>query len=1160
MAERWLSKVLVLVAVVLLVAFPASAQPLPGKTTIAGPRTTREAGEIPLYSIAGPAVYILQLVDPPLASYRGGIRGLEATSPGATGVSELDLDAPASQAYRAYLAQRQVEVLDAMRLRFGREPEVLYRYGTAYNGLAVRLTGQEALEVASLPGIANVQRDFVRYPDTDAGPAWIGADGIWDGSALGGSAGTKGEGVIVGVIDTGINFDHPSFADVGGDGYDHTNPFGAGNYVGWCNPAHLDYDPTVHLCNDKLVGAWDFTGDGNKGEDDDGHGSHTASTAAGNVVDATVTAPTISLDRPISGVAPHANIIAYDTCVSGAGCAGAALLAAINKAVEDGVDVINYSIGGGPSNPWMDADSLAFLAARDAGVFVATSAGNDGPAAGTMGSPANAPWLLAVGATTHNRQFVNALTDMSGGDSAPPPTLWGQSITKGYGPAPIVHAKAFGDALCLNPFPAGTWTQGEIVVCDRGQNARVDKGWNVLQGGAGGFVLANTAVESEALSADAHYLPAVHVGYTAAQLLLPWLETGSGHTATIAGTTVDLADANGDVMADFSSRGPNLPLQDVLKPDVAAPGVAILAASMNGVEFESMGGTSMASPHAAGAAALLTALHPDWTPAEIQSVLMTTAVATGVRKEDGTTAADPFDYGAGRIDVGRAARAALILDETRLHYEGADPSSGGDPTSLNLASLANADCQTTCSWTRTVRSTLGGPSTSVWAVSVIGASPGLTVTVTPTIFTVGGSGVKELQIEADVTAFNAARDGRNGWGFAWIVLESAGQETLHLPLAVKKPYTSAPLLLTKEPSALAALTGSTVQYTLQLANLDGVTNTYSLTDTLPAGVDYVLGSATGGLVYNAGTRQLTWTGEIDPGSIEYTISAVDPLPYVNLGDEPFNWPGICATYFDPDCDDVALIYDLAGVGRSYTFYGETLTEIDQSSNSMIFGPEGWLGSACSACNQFLPEPQEINQVLAGLWRDVHPGAGGQGEFYGGLLVGLLDNPSDVVFYGNWHDVGQFDDPTITTRHAIAIVLDGQSEPAGRIYYIYDDITGDLTTNGYTVGVENKTGTMGETWAYAPCDGSACIYHDPLGSPPANGTTLRLDPLLPTGNYTRTFTYEVQVTASAGTLLTNRAEVSSTSSDPEAAHMWAMADVSVTEIPPTIYLPAVYRNH
>jgi len=581
----------VLVLVVLLVASTASAQIGSGKAATPGSAATRQVDATSVYSISGPEVYLVRLVDPPLASYRGEIGSLEATSPAATGASKLDADAPASQAYLSYLAQKQNEILDAMQSHFGHEVEVLHTYGAAFNGFAVRLTGQEALEAASLPGVADVQREFLRYPDTDAGPAWIGAPGIWDGSASG--TATKGEGIIIGVIDTGINFDHPSFADIGGDGYDHTNPLGAGEYVGWCDDEHPDYDPAVHLCNDKLIGAWDFTLDGNKGEDDDGHGSHTASTAGGNYLVTTVDAPTISLERTLSGVAPHANLITYDACITDYGCPGGALIGAIDQAVIDGVDVINYSIGGGPNNPWADSDSLAFLAARDAGIFVATSAGNAGPGAGTMGSPGNSPWMLTVGAVTHNRQFVNALTDMSGGDTTPPPDLWGVSITSGYGPATIVHAEDFGDALCLDPFPENTWIAGEIVVCDRGINARVDKGWNVLQGGAGGFVLANTALDGESVVADGHYLPAVHIGEADGDLLRAWLDSGTGHVATIAGTTVDLDPANGDIMASFSSRGPNPPLLGILKPDVVAPGVAVLAASMNGIEFESMGGTSM---------------------------------------------------------------------------------------------------------------------------------------------------------------------------------------------------------------------------------------------------------------------------------------------------------------------------------------------------------------------------------------------------------------------------------------------------------------------------------------------------------------------------------------------------------------------------------------
>ena len=1152
-ASKWFSSVLI-VLMVLSIMFMGTGFSYAQETITAGPTAAtaqKQAEAVSFYSLSGPEVYLVRLVDPPLASYRGGINGLEATSPSKTGEVKLQADSAASRAYRDYLSQKQNEIIDVMQLRFGHSMEVLHTYSAAYNGLAVRLTGQEAAEVGSMPGVADIQPNFLRYPDTDAGPAWIGAEGIWEGSATG--TATSGEGVIIGVIDTGINFDHPSFADVGGDGYDHTNPFGDGVYKGWCDPLNANYDPAVHLCNDKLVGAWDFTLDGNKGEDDDGHGSHTASTAGGNVVTATITAPTIGFERPISGVAPHANLITYDTCISDYGCPGDALIAAIDQAVLDGVDVINYSIGGGPNNPWADSDSLAFLAARDAGIFVATSAGNDGPGSGTVGSPANAPWLLSVGAATHNRQFVNSLTNMSGGDSTPPPDLLGESITDGYGPAPIVHASDFGDALCLAPFPAGTWTNREIVVCDRGVNARVEKGWNVLQGGAGGYVLANTALESEGLSADAHYLPAVHIGYKAAQQLQAWMDSGSGHMATIAGTTINLDSDNGDIMADFSSRGPNTPVPGVLKPDVVAPGVAVLAASKNGVEFESMGGTSMASPHAAGAAALLTALHPDWSPAQMQSALTSSAWHDSVLKEDGSTQADPLDYGAGRIDVSLAAQARLLLDVTTKQYEDADPSLGGDPTDLNLASLSNDDCPNTCSWSRTVRSTLVNPTD--WTVSVEGASPGLVVDVTPNSFQAAGVQPVELTIEADTTGFNAAVDGSNGWGFAWIVLQSDGQVTLRMPLAVKKTYTSAPLLISKQADVNTAPTGTILEYTIQLTNRDSISHTYNLTDTLPEGVSYVAGSATGGLVYDDVNHQLTWQGTIEAGAIEYDITQVDPLTYVNLAD--LGATGICADYFpnENECDDVLLLWDLGS--DSYTFYGETLSEIDQSSNSMIMGPEGWLGSACSACNQFLPEPTEINQVMAGLWRDILPGNGGQGEFYGTILSGLLDNPTDKVFYGNWHEVGQYDDLSIQSSHAIAIVLDGQSEPAGRIYYIYDDITGDLTTNGFTIGVENKFGDMGETWAFAPCIGGNCIPHDPLGSPPADGTTLRLDPYYASDNYTKTLTYQVEITAPTGALLTNQVQVTSSASNPEVASMWASADVTVIELP-KIFLPNISR--
>jgi hypothetical protein len=251
------------------------------------------------------------------------------------------------------------------------------------------------------------------------------------------------------------------------------------------------------------------------------------------------------------------NIISYKACLPD-GCPLSSLLAAIDQATLDGVDVINYSIGGDASDPWSDADSEAFLNARQAGVFVATSAGNNGPESETLGCPGNAPWLLTVGSSSHDRSFVNSLTNLtSSGGSLP--DIAGKSLSGALAARSIVYAGNYGDALRLNSFAASTFS-GQIVVCDRGTNARVEKGSNVLAGGAGGMVLANDAANGDSLSSDAHVLAAVHITYADGIALKTWLAAGTGHQAAISATVVDDSAANGDIMSAFSSRGANAPL------------------------------------------------------------------------------------------------------------------------------------------------------------------------------------------------------------------------------------------------------------------------------------------------------------------------------------------------------------------------------------------------------------------------------------------------------------------------------------------------------------------------------------------------------------------------------------------------------------------------
>ncbi len=621
----------------------------------------------------------------------------------------------------------------------------------------------------------------------------------------------RGAGVLVGVLDSGIDFTSPSFADPGGDGFDHTNPRGAGNYLGVCDPNDQRFDPAF-VCNDKLIGAYTYAETDESPDphgspsprDNHGHGTHTASTAVGGLV-ASAGFGGAELG-PIGGVAPHATLIAYDVCgiepasnpQNSLRCSTAAILAAIDQAVADGVDVINYSIGGSSRDPWASDDSEAFLAATSAGVFVAASAGNTGPEPGSVGAPSNAPWVTSVAATTHNRSFVNNLAGFTGGNANTRPTapLAGRGYSAPFGPAPLVEAAAFNDTKGMpngrcDSFAPGTDLQGAIVICQRAGVPRTSMVANVRAANGGAAVLINDALSGEDLVDEPYQLPAVYLGYSAGQALRAWTAGCADCEARIEGTTRDLDPARGDLLAGFSGRGPDRSNPDVLKPDLAAPGVNILASSLNidpnGPDFQLSSGTSMAAPHVAGAAALLKELHPDWSVAEIKSALMLTATP-GVRDE--TAPATPFGRGAGRISVGRAALAGLVLDESYAAFLAANPASGGSPASLNLASLAQSACPITCVFTRTVRSTLG--ITATWSAAGSAAAP-LTVTVSPATFTLPPGAEQTITITAETAG---ASEGNYLFGEVTLTEQTGLAPTATFPLAVRPTASSLPRELT----------------------------------------------------------------------------------------------------------------------------------------------------------------------------------------------------------------------------------------------------------------------------------------------------------------------------------------------------------------------------
>lgn len=736
--------------------------------------------------------YIVQL-DAPAVPTRAGAE------------SRGEARAQSESAYRAELKSDQADLVSSISGITGGSADVLYRYTEAINGIAVKLTRAQAQKVSRLDGVAAVQVDFERELTTDKGPEWIGAPTVWDGTNVpAGFEGNQGEGVIVGILDSGLNPANPSFHDVvpeseGGDGYDHTNPLGAGNYLGMCDPANTAQYVANWGCNDKLIGYYNFENPAAGGNprddvyDDDGHGSHTGSTTAGNQVDATAyaaegTPNEFSVTSTIKGVAPHANIIGYDVCDGG--CQGFSILASINQAILDDVDVINYSIGSAAaSNPWTDPDAVAFLNAREAGIHVATSAGNAGPGAATLGSPGDVPWMTTVGATTHDRKYVASVTDLASDAGAGPADIAGAGLSGPTdGAFPLVDAASINDnALCeAGKFPAGTDLAGQIILCDRGVTGRVEKGEVVAALNAEGMILANDAASGDSLNGDAHALPAAHITYDDGVALRQWMGSVTGEEAALSGSVADVKDENGDIMAAFSSRGPNRAVS-MISPSVSAPGVDILAAAGAGNEvvWEFISGTSMASPHTAGALTLLKGMQLDlpeaeqWSPAEAQSALMTTS-ERAITDSDGTPA-DWFDMGSGRIELRNAAKAGFVLDEDLAGYQAADPATGGDVRDLNTASMADDECLQTCEWTRTLTGTATGAGT--WTVSVENISEGVTLDADVDSVALSAGGTADVTVTATVDAGMPTDE----WLFGTLVLTPpAGSEApeAHLPVGV----------------------------------------------------------------------------------------------------------------------------------------------------------------------------------------------------------------------------------------------------------------------------------------------------------------------------------------------------------------------------------------
>ncbi|OVA13015.1 Peptidase S8/S53 domain [Macleaya cordata] len=594
------------------------------------------------------------------------------------------------------------------------ESRIIHTYEKVFHGFSAKLSPLEAEQLEKVSGVIAVIPEQIRQIQTTRSPQFLGLK-TKDSSGLLKES-DFGSDLVIGVIDTGIWPERKSFNDR------DLGPVP----LKWRGECVATKDFPAASCNRKLIGARFFsagyeatngkmneTSEYRSPRDSDGHGTHTASIAAGRYV---FPASTLGYARGVAaGMAPKARLAAYKVCWN-AGCYDADILAAFDAAVSDGVDVISLSVGGVVVPYYLDSIAIGAFGATDHGVFVSASAGNGGPGGLTVTNVA--PWVTTVGAGTIDRDFP-ANVKLGNGRIIP-----GVSIYGGPGLAPgklypLIYAgneggDGYSSSLCLEGSLDPKFVKGKIVLCDRGINSRATKGEVVKKSGGIGMILANGVFDGEGLVADCHVLPATSVGASGGDEIRKYItaasKTRSNPTATIVFKGTRLRVRPAPVVASFSARGPNPESPEILKPDVIAPGLNILAAWPDRVgpsglpsdkrrtEFNILSGTSMACPHVSGLAALLKAAHPEWSPAAIRSALMTTAYIvdnrgqTMIDESTGNTST-VMDFGAGHVDPQKAMDPGLVYDMSSYDY--IDFLCNSNYTEKNIIAITRkkADCR-----------------------------------------------------------------------------------------------------------------------------------------------------------------------------------------------------------------------------------------------------------------------------------------------------------------------------------------------------------------------------------------------------------------------------------------------------------------------------------
>lgn len=597
---------------------------------------------------------IVQLADAPLATYAGGIRGIGVTKP-AKG-KKLDKRSAAALGYSRFLSERRASFRAYLRSNAA-SAVVEAEYDTTLNGLAIMLSGGDLQAVLAGPGVRSVSIDREFRPAMNLSRGLIG--GIAFNAAF---PGITGEGMKVGIIDSGILASHPFF-----------DPSGYSTLPGFPIADNLSNLGACTTAKVIVARAYPKPPGTDACADNNGHGTHVAGTVAGNIG----TAATIGIVTipGLSGVAHRARLGNYNVFPNDqASARSVEIIQAIEDAVGDGMDVLNMSLGGPVLQPEQgDPLAQAVNAAAEAGVVVSVAAGNAGPGFYTVSSPGNASGALTAAAST-NPHFLGIPVTWTG-LSEPLAAVLGQfgdfipSITAPLANYNNTAADVGAGASTQACSPATASHTGQIVVIDRGVCTFSTKIRNAQLAGAIAVLMVNNSPgDPVAMGQDGTPDQPTIDAAMVRQVNRSALRTAAaaGTTATIDGTLAAYSGTtpNADIIAGFSSVGP-VAFDNRFKPDVTAPGVNVLSSTVDpdtpGFDWAFFQGTSMATPHVAGAATLLKQLHPDWSPEQIKSALIT-------RAKRPVFGGSGLSQGGGRINLNTAKDVNLTFSPANFSF------------------------------------------------------------------------------------------------------------------------------------------------------------------------------------------------------------------------------------------------------------------------------------------------------------------------------------------------------------------------------------------------------------------------------------------------------------------------------------------------------------